>query len=231
MVFRTGRLRLVEVAMISLHERREPIRLACGSSRRSSASSAGGTNPSRSAVRSPARSARGVDERLVDSERLRSAIGRLCPRPDQVEVPRRVLRKEGAECAVSRWSLRTRWLVPGAARASPRGRSIARGRAARAAPTATSSTAVPTKAISSLVWTLAGTRPTARTSRIVAPARNGAPRRRQPSVPSLPVLRQGSGSARSIPPRMLVINHRPSIRATSMSATVASAILLVSAST
>ena len=83
-------------------------------------------------------------------------------------------------------------------------------------PTATSSRAVPTNAISSFVRTLAGRRAT--------PLTNGSPIRRRPSR----ATRESRSSAKIAqtsktvePPTMFVISHFPSIRATSKSAVVA----------
>ena len=160
-----------------------------------------------------------VDERLVDS--ITTATGRLCPRPDQIEVRSTFSARRRRTCAVSLWSLPMR-LVPGAARASPRGRRIARGRSP-SAPTATSSTAVPTNAMSSLVDLGRHGRRLGRADHRPGSA-DGAPRRRQPSVPSLPEPPTRAQGVRSVDPAtMLVTNHSSSIRATSMSAAVTSA--------
>ena len=84
--------------------------------------------------------------------------GRPCRSP-----PRRSRRAAGERARRRSGACRTQRLAPGALRASPPGRSTARARAARARRRTTTSSAVPTNATSSLAWTPAGSRPTART--------------------------------------------------------------------
>ena len=98
-------------------------------------------------------------------------------------------------------------------------------------PTATTSTAVPTNATSSLVWTLAGRRPTAadegdcRSGRRAVVAGRGRSLRR---LPAPDTLRGRSGADA---PARLVISQRPLILATSPSAAVTDRDLAVFGST
>ena len=198
-----------------LHHRRRAGPLFARIWRGRSRPPAGGMNPRRR------RGRRGPDPRraafaigLVDGERRcsRDRSGRA--RADLVEVsaprsPRGAHGRPGValELAVGEGSFLEGPEAPTRSFDWPRTRSPSR-------PTATSSTDVPTNAISSLVWTLAGTRPTARTSGL-SPRLSG--RRFSPTAARLaswlPTRAQGVSGAD--PPTMLVISHCPSIRATS----------------
>ena len=145
--------------------------VASSGCRRSTSSSAGGTKPrlSRGVARGDPRRAR---SRLVQSTAplVPRRVGRLRARPCRSRRPD-VLREEQAN--VRRVALELavrRRLVPGAPRAFRPGRSTARGRAARARRRRRPAAAVPTNAMSSFVGTLAGRRPTARTSGLSAAA-------------------------------------------------------------
>ena len=114
---------------------------------------------------------------------------------------------------------RRRRLVAGGPRGPRPGRSIVRGRAGPSRPTATSRTDVPTTTMSSLVWTLTGSRPTALASGSEprVSGRRGSPRRPFAALPPVcvrptrPQRGQRGRSAHQVGDQPL-----PSIRATSM---------------
>ena len=173
----------------------------------------------------------GARDRLVDGQGACAELMLVQVGEVLVEVPCDVLGLQNTNVPASLRSLpyakaRT-WSVPSVSTRSldcPRSRSPS-------TPSTTTSRAVPTNATSSLTWTPAGTRPTARTSglsaglssrRFEAPAAASAAGRVPPTSAQI--------VSSDVLPTKFVISQRPSILATSRLPAVTAATLPVSTS-